>query len=844
MTKKKLKCDEKGCNQAFSRIWNLHRHKQRKHLNSSFSENCLLCGKTFFEADNLQRHLIVDHGPSEKFYEKESAFHRAVLKYRFNYEENQTSFNNGQMQVLEDIKSTIRFEAAKKRLVKVSLVYICQMSMTDHAGDKIQNTLIPFRSLSFVSNGFKSTGLTAKIKKSFKEQENALEEFCESGSNWVFDRSVAFDIEISGVKPLVIGSESSEEETDLDNLNYHSHRVNITNLKNKKYLFNPKNKDHKCFLRCVHFVLKIGNVKNFISWEKTLNLKGVNFPITIVQIKKFARQNPDLNLKINILFRAITGEIFPFECGIGEGSNIVNLLMLDKSLRLGKKWTSEKHFLAIKNVNRYLSTQYQSGSKKICYEKAFFCLNCFNKFTLKTALKNHEKICLINNPVKEIVEEGQVHFKNHQFQHPQDYIGFLDFECALDPESKLCNDCQSLRCKCDRSFSEIVSHQDPIAFSFLILNQNNKIVHEYTFAGENAAEVFIDHLLECYEIWVKSLLETIQPMRITWAEQKLFDESDTCYLCHKSFEIDNVVKCRDHNHFTGKYLGAACQQCNLKRQRPRELPIFLHNGSKYDFHFIIRALNEKNVGNIRVLPYNGEHFRTISFKGFKFVDSLAFLQASLAQLTRDLSNASHSYEILKQTYLVKTDGEIDQNKFNAVLQKSYFPYEFCTNLNMMKNTKKIPSRKRFFSQLCEESISHDEHAFAENVWEMFNCQNLVDYTKIYCKIDTVLLAEVFQKFRFDMIKFSGLDPAHYISLPAFAFDSMLKLTKCELEKLSDINMVHFIESSIRGGVSFINTRFLKAEENGPEEIVYIDANVRIFMFYFCMFVHFENLLNI
>ncbi len=826
MAKKKLKCTEKNCFASFSRNWNLERHKQRKHLNNNFSENCLLCGETFLEANKLQTHLIVDHGPSDKFYEKESAFEHTVLNYRFNYDENQNNFNEGQIRVLEDIKDTIRFEAAKKTVIKVSLVYICQMSMIDHAGDRIQTTLIPFRSASFVSNGLKKSGLTFKIKKSFREQENALEEFCESGSNWTFDRSVAFDIEISGVKPLVIGSQS-DEETDIEDFKYHEHRINIINLKNKKFLYNPKNTDKKCFLRCVYFLLKLGHLKNFPAWEKTLNLKGISFPININHIKKFLKQNTHLKIKINILYRNLNGEIFPFECNLGNGAKVLNLLMLDKSKKMVKRWLSEKHFLAIKNVNKYLSSQYEKNGE-ISYGKAYYCLNCFNKFTLKTSLANHEKYCLISKPVIEVTSKGKIQFKNHHYQHPQDYIGFLDFECVLEPDSKQCQDCQSLRCKCDKSFSELVTHQEPIAFSFVLLNEKNQIIHEYTFAGENAAEVFIDHLLDLHKEKIETLLNTIQPMKISFEEQRSFETTSNCYLCDCSFENQSNIKCRDHNHFTGLYLGAACQPCNLKRQRPKELPIFLHNGSKYDFHFIVRALNKKNVGNIRVLPYNGEHFRTISFKGFRFVDSLAFLQASLAQLSGDLSNTPHNYNILKQTYLVKTNKKLDSKKLQAVLQKSFFPYEFCTSLDLMKKTEKLPSRRHFFSQLNEKSITPEEHKFAKRVWKMFKCKNLLDYTKIYCKIDTILLAEIFQKFRQDMIKFSGLDPSHYISLPAYAFDSMLKLTNCKLDQLEDINMVQFIESSIRGGVSFINTRYLQLS-NKSEEIVYIDANVLLFI---------------
>ncbi len=141
----------------------------------------------------------------------------------------------------------------------------------------------------------------------------------------------------------------------------------------------------------------------------------------------------------------------------------------------------------------------------------------------------------------------------------------------------------------------------------------------------------------------------------------------------------------------------------------------------------------------------------------------------------------------------------------------------------MSKTLKLPQVKDFYSSLSEETISDENYSFAKKVWKTFGCRNLLDYTELYCKIDTILLAEIFQKFRNDMHKFSGLDPANYISLPSFSFDSMLKLTNCKIELPQDINMVHFFESGIRGGMSFINTRHLKIE-NSRQDIFYIDAN--------------------
>ena len=141
----------------------------------------------------------------------------------------------------------------------------------------------------------------------------------------------------------------------------------------------------------------------------------------------------------------------------------------------------------------------------------------------------------------------------------------------------------------------------------------------------------------------------------------------------------------------------------------------------------------------------------------------------------------------------------------------------------MTNTTTLPPRKQFYSSLSEETISPENYAFAKKVWKKFKCKNLLDYTELYCKIDTILLAEIFQKFRKDMLLFSELDPANYISLPSFSFDMMLKLTKCSIELPQDINMIHFFESSIRGGMSYINTRHLQIEKT-TEEIFYIDAN--------------------
>lgn len=264
-------------------------------------------------------------------------------------------------------------------------------------------------------------------------------------------------------------------------------------------------------------------------------------------------------------------------------------------------------------------------------------------------------------------------------------------------------------------------------------------------------------------------------------------------------------------------------------QKIRILGNQFHFFFRYDFHFLVQAFGKfgEKISNLSVLPYNGENFRTISFNSFEFVDSISFLQASLGSLADDLRESNHDFKILKQTFLTKTKNKFDPEKYDMVLQKSFFPYEYCQSYEVMERTKKIPPKKAFYSTLTEKTISREEYRFAKKVWKKFKCKNLLDYSKLYCKIDTLLLCEVFESFRKAMQGFSGLDPAYYISLASYSYDSMLKMTKTTITSPPTIEMVHMLENGKRGGMSFIGTRNLVASKKKGEEseIIYIDANV-------------------
>ena len=63
-----------------------------------------------------------------------------------------------------------------------------------------------------------------------------------------------------------------------------------------------------------------------------------------------------------------------------------------------------------------------------------------------------------------------------------------------------------------------------------------------------------------------------------------------------------------------------------------------------------------------------------------------------------------------------------------------------------------------------------------------------DYHDIYLKTDVFLLADVFEKFISTCLEYNRLDPCHYFSSPGLSWDTIFKMTKTELELISDIDI--------------------------------------------------------
>ena len=86
-------------------------------------------------------------------------------------------------------------------------------------------------------------------------------------------------------------------------------------------------------------------------------------------------------------------------------------------------------------------------------------------------------------------------------------------------------------------------------------------------------------------------------------EEKEFNETVNCYYCGGVLGcVDqtgslraSLDKVRDHDHFNGKYRGAAHNKCNLNAKKPKFVPLYFYNGSKYDNHLFIKEQKIKEL---------------------------------------------------------------------------------------------------------------------------------------------------------------------------------------------------------------------------------------------------------
>ena len=220
------------------------------------------------------------------------------------------------------------------------------------------------------------------------------------------------------------------------------------------------------------------------------------------------------------------------------------------------------------------------------------------------------------------------------------FIIYADLECLLQK----INTCQN---NPDKSYTEKKATHRPSGYSLVTCCSFDKSKNERKYyRGEDCMKIFCKDLKDQAMKIINCEKKEMIPL--TNEEKESYENQKLCHICKKEFNNDNKV--RDHCHYTGKYRGAAHNKCNLRYKIPKEIPVVFHNGSTYDYHFIVKQLAKKFKGNFDCLGENTEKYITfpvpikkerendkaIIYK-LKFIDSYRFMSDSLSNLVDNLS---------------------------------------------------------------------------------------------------------------------------------------------------------------------------------------------------------------
>ena len=183
--------------------------------------------------------------------------------------------------------------------------------------------------------------------------------------------------------------------------------------------------------------------------------------------------------------------------------------------------------------------------------------------------------------------------------------------------------------------------------------------------------------------------------------------------------------------------------------------------------------------------------------------------------------------------VLKVDAD---NRLKYLIRKGSFPHEFSKSLSNY-SLPNLVSKEAFYTSITRTHITEEKYKLAKEIWNVFDMKCMKDYMEIYCMCDTLLLAEVFEAFRYESLNNFEIDPTHFISLPGFAYSAFLKVTKVSLDYITDPEIFDMLSSNLRGGHSFCSQRYgestlfksgLLCEENQAtymdQHLLYIDAN--------------------
>ena len=606
------------------------------------------------------------------------------------------------------------------------------------------------------------------------EHQIQIQETKESG--WIFDKINSMKI-------------SFYETTVLNGSSY----VKIPLRSNA--ILNIQNNDKYCFIWSILASLHPcenthpSRVNNYLQYFNELNFQSFDFTngFKCSDVHKFNELN---NLSVNIYELNFYQDgdkwkhnLIPTEISKNNSDKVIDLLIY------------RNHYALIRKLHVFLGD----------HNKSFVCRRCLNSYTSENALINHKEKCGDDNICTiRTSNESHLYWKKHFHKNPLYFRIYADFEADNEKDnSKIGNKTTN------------IYKQNPVLNGYRIISELEEVLESRYYEsplGYDNVDWFVKEVIKLENKMAFYFKNTKKDIIMEQEDEEDFKNNNICRFCEKEILSDKV---RDHCHLTGKYRGPAHNTCNINvtQKQSNFIPFVFHNFSNYDCHMFFKKLvdEKKDKVDFEIIPKTNEEYISVTYGCVRFIDSYRFLSESLDKLVKNLD--VDDFKILKKEF---------PDKWQYLNKKLAYPYEYFNSINDYKKPINELKKEDFFSKLKNDYPDDEEIERTKEIIKLFNIKDGEELTKLYCKSDVILLADVFEKFIKVSTEEYKINPLYCVSLPGYTYQCALKYTDIKLQTLQDKDLILLIENNIRGGISSVmGDRYVKSDENN--KIIYADA---------------------
>ena len=412
----------------------------------------------------VAEHVRENYPPQQPFEVRESAsaLRNFARVYTINGREG-TDVRSFFLSVRGSITRILR----NNRRTKVKLVLICNMEKPSTLGEII---IVPSNFSSEIKlnlNGTDEDDLFVRMTE--RAIENMASQQQAEGSGWRLHSIIRLELHVVNYNPL-----RGEAWVAL-----------AKELANKNAIINPQNKDDKCFLWCVLRALNPTKDhperidKKLKEKENTLNMEGIEYPVSLKDIGKFEKQNPSIFITV-FGYEDKSVYILRNSENTNREHNVILLLIKEEGVN---------HYCLVKNLSRLLSSQVSKHDGK-----KYFCMRCLNPFNNQKALDKHEEYCSNHEAVKIIMPKKgtMLRFENYHRGERVPFVIYADFESCI----KSIDTCDP---NPENSYTKQYQKHEPISFYYYIKSLDSEVslpIKERSYTGKNAEQVFLKYLEE------------------------------------------------------------------------------------------------------------------------------------------------------------------------------------------------------------------------------------------------------------------------------------------------------------------------------------------------------------